>query len=140
MLKLLLECEFDMALFVPNLAYDEKEIKNSIGKFESQLFIYFSNKRLIFFADQVCTNMEEHQQVETCKKNAEVWGELVTTYKPNKKVPNVGIFTNMSSAFDYVSSHNKSNEFERPQILITGSLLLVGTALTILDPLLNKSK
>lgn len=31
MLKLLLDCEFDIALFVPNVAYDEKKSRNSLG-------------------------------------------------------------------------------------------------------------
>lgn len=85
--------------------------------------------------------MEEHQQLETCNKNASIWRKLLTSHQSNIKKSNINVFNNMSSAFNHISSYYVlNNNHDKPQILVTGSLLLVGAALTVLDPLLIKSK
>ncbi|XP_077299353.1 folylpolyglutamate synthase, mitochondrial-like isoform X2 [Arctopsyche grandis] len=118
LMRLLLDCNFDMALFVPNVAFDEKIIKNS--------------------SDQICINTNMSQHLVVCNENADLWKKLSLS---EGQQCSIKVFSNMLSAISFISKiHLINDDVKRPQILITGSLHLVGAALAVLDPLLVKSQ
>lgn len=74
--------------------------------------------------DQLELSTTNSQQLDKCWKNSNIWGENNTT-----------VLGSVSQALSHIKTDNDhKTEGNRPQVLVTGSLHLVGAALLFLDP------
>lgn len=106
LLSPLQKLRFDRVYFVPNIAGDKPKL------------------------DQLELQTPSSQQLDKCYKNRDYWND-----------DNATVFPNISQAFNHIKNESNINDINnevihsnRPQVLITGSLHLVGAALLILDP------
>ncbi|KAL7287990.1 hypothetical protein TKK_0018044 [Trichogramma kaykai] len=101
---------FYRAIFVPNLA------------------------GLVHNADQENHNFPLAKQLERCRKNSEVWGENSVVKESVYEALNY-IKTESEAAGLIPDDDNDNDDDEcKPQVLVTGSLHLVGALLTVVDP------
>lgn len=127
MLDVLRTCEFAQVFFVPNRAFQEDR--------EGEAFFFLSlalptgNMRVL---DMRNFNILENQQLQRCHDHYEIWKELETTNTYNS-AGCVKVFPSVSCALDYLSPDAKYD------VLVTGSLHLVGAALSVIDPELKTS-
>lgn len=86
---------------------------------------------LIQSADQENFNTPVNKQIEKCRCNAEVWGENAVL---SNSVYDALLLIRKGNDLDFSNEENK-----KPQVLVTGSLHLVGALLSIVDPDLRMS-
>lgn len=77
------------------------------------------------FVDQLNIANDDEQQLKRCESHKNTWINLEVTKNLNQCV---SVFSSVAEAINHLP-HNQETE-----ILITGSLHLVGAALNILDP------
>lgn len=86
---------------------------------------------LIQSADQENFNLPVTKQLEKCRFNAEVWGD--------KSVLAESVYDALLLIKKENELNLSSEEKKKPQVLVTGSLHLVGALLSVIDPDLTMS-
>lgn len=74
--------------------------------------------------------VEQEELIARCEKHAEIWQHFQEGCMSNVKVA--------GCVADALVSLKKNNTVDRSSVLITGSLHLVGAALSLLDPNLSR--
>ncbi|XP_066153241.1 folylpolyglutamate synthase, mitochondrial-like [Euwallacea fornicatus] len=105
LMKILLNnCQFDMAIFIPNVGDDSDNLDT---------------------VDQI---QPVQRQLERCFKHKNTW-DCADYAKCNESK----VFSSFSKALKYL----ESQEGKRFNVLVTGSIHLIGAALSVLDPTLD---
>lgn len=124
LLSSLIHCEFDKAIFCPNLVH----------------------QNVAATSDQANFMIPSSRQSESCQKNRQIWERLVDEYEKQNdtfletnqheisSVINKSLFFPcVEEVVSYVENETKMSN-SRIHVLVTGSLHLIGCILRILDP------
>lgn len=86
---------------------------------------------LVSTIDQENFNSPVGNQMEKCRRHAEIWGE--------NAVLTDNVYEALTLIRKEMKTFSSSCELSKPQVLVTGSLHLVGALLSIIDPHLTMS-
>ncbi|KAL3094131.1 hypothetical protein niasHS_004816 [Heterodera schachtii] len=109
------DCRFDMALFCPALICppDRRPAGRSLGQ------------------DSTNVNLDLSAELRRCENDQQIWQQIAPGHPS-------AVFSCVSDALDKVravaAENSKSSVDTELHVLVTGSLLLVGDALALLDP------
>ncbi|OQV17340.1 Folylpolyglutamate synthase, mitochondrial [Hypsibius exemplaris] len=117
LLRPLVECSFDYALFCPNI----------IGK------------TVTATSDVANLTVNADQQLERCNVQEKIWRDLAdSTGAEGGRDCSTLCFASVTNAFRWIDEMERQNGVE-VEVLVTGSLHLVGAMLTLLDPTLEEA-
>lgn len=126
LLKILLKCEFQDVIFVPNVAKLEPHAGNNC-------FSFFDFLKLNdFIVDNTNFNNPHNEQTIRCQKHKDIWIELLKENNMNYN-DNVFIYPTIWDGLKFFSSKEYN-------VLVTGSLHLIGSFLGLVKPNFNDEK
>lgn len=89
---------------------------------------------MLFLTDNINYNITENEQLKRCCVHKNIWLNFNSTTKNRSKETSVTVHRTIYDVLQDLPKENKYN------ILVTGSLHLVGAMLSLLDPNLNGNR